>query len=94
MSAKQPSKSKVGSPATIDICAGGTVSADSITFVNHHGQDCTVTGLGDLVDCGDSFTVPKKSSTTCTILADAQPGSYPYSADCCDKDTNPVIIYQ
>lgn len=94
MSAQQAPKSKVGSPATIDICAGGSVKADSITFVNNHGKDCTVTGLGGLVDCGNSFTVPKKSSTTCGILANAQPGSYPYKATCCGDQTNPVIIYQ
>src|SRR5215467_2742998 len=85
---------KLGSAQAIDICAGGTVTGDSISFDNHHGHDCTVTGLGDLVDCGDSFTVPAKSSKVCNILPGAQPGTYPYNADCCDKAANPVIIYQ
>lgn len=94
MSAQQAPKSKVGSPATIDICAGGSVSAGSIKFVNNHGKDCTIIGLGNLVDCGNSFTVPKKSSTTCGILPNAQPGSYTYKPDCCGGQANPVIIYQ
>jgi hypothetical protein len=84
----------------MDVCAGGTVSGKSITFINHRPKPCTVTGLGNLVDCGNSFTIPAKSgggnpgTLTCGILAGAPKGSYPYQADCCDKQTNPVIIYQ
>jgi len=86
----------------LDICAGGTADQGSttITFLNHHDVECTITGLGSLVDCGDSFGVsPKSGSTpgskTCTILSTASPGSYEYSASCCrKKETNPAIIYQ
>jgi hypothetical protein len=86
---------------TIDVCAGGTASAGSttITFTNDHNSQCTITGLGDLLDCGDSFTVPARSGSnagtrTCNISAGASTGSYTYSANVCTQAGNPVIIYQ
>lgn len=84
----------------IDVCAGGTVSGNTITFINHRPKSCTITGLGKLVDCGNSFSVPAKSgggspgTQTCAILPNAQKGSYSYQASCCGDQTNPVIIYQ
>ena len=84
---------------TIDLCAGGTASAGSttITFTNHRPNQCTITGLGTLLDCGNSFSVPAKANgvngtVTCTIIG--PPGTYPYSSSCCDDQTNPAIIYQ
>jgi len=85
-----------------DVCAGGTVGANSttITFTNHHPSSCTVTGLGNLVDCGNSFDVPARSGSTpgtktCNVLPSAASGTYPYSASCCGpEEGNPVIIYQ
>jgi hypothetical protein len=86
---------------TIDLCAGGTVSAGSttITFTNHRPNACTITGLGSLLSCGNSFPVPAKASgvngtKTCTILTNATAGTYPYSSSCCGDETNPVIIMQ
>jgi hypothetical protein len=86
---------------TIDLCAGGTVSAGSttITFTNHRPNACTITGLGNLLSCGNSFSVPAKANgvngtITCTILSNAAAGRYPYSSSCCDDETNPVIIMQ
>jgi len=86
---------------TIDLCAGGTASAGSttITFTNHRPNACTITGLGDLLDCGNSFSVPAKAngvsgSVTCNIKSGAAAGTYPYSSTCCDDQTNPAIIYQ
>ena len=86
---------------SIDLCAGGTVSAGSttITFTNHRPNACTITGLGTLVDCGNSFSVPAKANgvngtKTCNILANAAAGTYPYSSACCDEETNPAIIMQ
>jgi len=86
---------------TFDLCAGANAAAGSttLTFTNHRPSACTITGLGSLVDCGNSFTVPGKSggvngTKTCTILANAAAGTYPYSSSCCDgPDTNPAIIY-
>lgn len=85
---------------SIDLCAGGTASAGSttITFTNHRNSACTITGLGSLVDCGDSFSVPAKANgvngtKTCNILSGATPGTYTYSSTCCDDETNPAIIY-
>ena len=86
---------------SFDLCAGGTVSAGSttVTFTNHRPNACTITGLGNLLSCGNSFVVPAKAngvngSITCTILANAAAGTYPYSSSCCDDQTNPAIIYQ
>ena len=86
---------------SFDLCAGGTVSAGSttITFTNHRPTACTITGLGSLVDCGNSFSVPGRSGVvngtkTCNILSSATPGTYSYSSSCCDDEMNPVIIYQ
>lgn len=86
---------------SFDLCAGGTVSAGSttITFTNHRPNACTITGLGSLLDCGNSFSVPGKSgsvngSKTCNILSNAAAGTYPYSSSCCDDQTNPAIILQ
>ena len=86
---------------TIDLCAGGTVSAGSttITFTNHRPTQCTINGLGSLLNCGNSFPVPAKANgvngtVTCTILPGAPAGRYPYSSSCCDDETNPVIIMQ
>jgi hypothetical protein len=85
---------------TIDLCAGGTASAGSttITFTNHRTSACTITGLGDLLDCGNSFSVPAKANgvngtVTCNIKSGAAPGTYTYSSTCCDDETNPAIIY-
>jgi hypothetical protein len=84
---------------SIDLCAGGTASAGSttITFTNHRPNACTITGLGTLLNCGNSFTVPAKANgvngtKTCTIIGPA--GTYPYQSTCCDDQTNPVIIMQ
>jgi hypothetical protein len=82
---------------SFDLCAGATASAGSttLTFTNHRSHSCTITGLGNLVDCGNSFVVDAKSSKTCNILSNAAAGTYPYSSPCCDgPDTNPVIIMQ
>jgi hypothetical protein len=86
---------------TFDLCAGATASAGSttLTFTNHRPSACTITGLGNLVDCGNSFSVPAKAdgvngSKTCTILSNAAAGTYPYSSTCCADETNPSIILQ
>ena len=86
---------------TIDLCAGGTASAGSttITFTNHRPTACTITGLGSLLSCGNSFSVPAKAngvngSITCSILQTATAGTYPYQSSCCDDQTNPSIVYQ
>jgi hypothetical protein len=86
---------------TFDVCAGATASAGSttLTFTNNRPTVCTITGLGNLVDCGNSFTVPAQSggnagTKTCTIQANAATGSYSYSASVCPQGGNPVIIYQ
>jgi len=85
----------------MDICAGGTTNGGSITFENHHEEACTIGGLGNLLSCGNSFSVPAKSGSnpgtlTCTILSTAAKGTYPYTASCCSRktQTNPAIIYQ
>jgi hypothetical protein len=85
-----------------DVCAQQTVASGTttITFVNHHNEVCTIDGLGNLVDCGNSFTVPAKSGSTpgtktCNVLSTATPGTYDYTASCCGrKRTNPSIILQ
>lgn len=86
--------------ANIDVCAGGNASGTSVTFENHHEESCTISGLGTLLSCGNSFSVPAKSggtagSLTCSILSSAAKGTYSYTASCCGKKrTNPAIIYQ
>lgn len=86
---------------TFDLCAGATASAGSttLTFTNHRPHSCTITGLGGLVDCGNSFVVPAKANgvngtKTCGILPTATAGTYTYSSSCCDDEMNPVIILQ
>lgn len=88
---------------TMDVCAGGTASSGSttVTFTNNHDVICTITGLGSLLDCGNSFGVPARSggtagTKTCNIKSGASTGTYEYSASCCGggKETNPAIIYQ
>ncbi len=86
---------------TFDLCAGATATPDSttLTFTNHRPKACTITGLGGLVDCGNSFVVPAKENhvdgtKTCNILPNAIAGSYVYQSTCCDSETNPVIIMQ
>lgn len=86
---------------SFDVCAGATASSGSttLTFTNNHDTDCTITGLGDLVDCGNSFTVPGRSngsagSKTCNIKSGASTGNYSYTASVCTQLGNPVIIYQ
>jgi hypothetical protein len=86
---------------TFDLCAGATASAGSttLTFTNHRPSACTITGLGNLVDCGNSFSVPAKDNgvngtKTCNILSNAAAGTYPYSSTCCADETNPAIILQ
>jgi hypothetical protein len=86
---------------TIDVCAGGTASAGSttITFTNNRTIACTITGLGTLVHCGNSFTVPAQSNgvagtKTCNINSNAATGHYSYSASVCPQGGNPVIVYQ
>lgn len=87
---------------SFDLCAGATASAGSttLTFTNHRPNPCTITGLGNLVDCGNSFTVPAKvngvnGTKTCNIVSNAAAGRYVYSSSCCDgEQTNPAIIMQ
>jgi hypothetical protein len=81
---------------TFDLCAGADASADSttLTFVNHHNASCLITGLGALVECGNSFTVDPQSSRTCKILSGASRRTYEYSTSCCKREQNPSIIYQ
>jgi hypothetical protein len=86
---------------SFDLCAGGTAGAGSttVTFTNHRTSACTITGLGDLLDCGNSFSVPAKANgvngtVTCNIKSGATAGTYTYSSSCCDQETNPAIIYQ
>jgi hypothetical protein len=87
---------------SFDLCAGATASADSttLTFTNHRPNACTITGLGSLVDCGNSFSVPAKANgvngtKTCNILSGATAGTYSYSSACCGgPETNPAIILQ
>ena len=86
---------------TFDVCAGATASAGSttLTFTNNHTTACTITGLGNLVDCGNSFTVPARANgtagrKTCNIKSNASTGNYSYSASVCSPEGNPVIIYQ
>lgn len=87
-----------------DVCAGGTASAGSttVTFTNDRPGSCTINGLGSLLDCGNSFTVPGRSggnagTKTCNILGTATAGKYEYTVGGgvnCPKETNPSIIYQ
>lgn len=86
---------------SFDLCAGATAAAGSttLTFTNHRPKPCTITGLGDLVDCGDSFSVPAKANgvngtKTCNILSIAAAGTYSYTSSCCNGETNPSIILQ
>lgn len=86
---------------SFDLCAGATAAAGSttLTFTNHRPNSCTITGLGGLVDCGNSFSVPAKANgvngtKTCNILSTATAGTYTYSSTCCDDETNPAIILQ
>lgn len=84
----------------MDVCAGGTTTGGSITFENHHSEACTLAGLGNLLDCGNSFVVPAKSGNTagtltCNVKTGAAKGTYEYTASCCGKKrTNPSIVYQ
>jgi len=85
----------------MDVCGGGTISvgATSITFENHHADDCT------LSDCNlpgwptTSPVVPKKvGGTAGTLTVPLNPpavaGDYTYSPSCCTKRTNPTIKVQ
>ena len=78
----------------MDVCAGGTTTGGSVTFENHNNEECTITGLGSLLNCGSPFIVPAKGSMTCTVLSNATKATYPYTASCCRKKTNPSIVYQ
>jgi hypothetical protein len=61
----------------------------TLTFINHRPQQRIITGLGSLVDCGDSFTVPAQGSMSCGILPQAAAGTYEYSSPCCKQEQNP-----
>lgn len=86
-----------------DVCAGGTVAAGSnqtsLTFTNNHNQACNISGLNlpNANPAGPNYTVPARSGSTpgtMTITFTPTAGNYPYTPDCCDKDTQPVIIVQ
>lgn len=79
-----------------DICAGGTVPAGTTSFIlnNHHNEACDVEWTGTVPPGQpDSFTVPAK--TEYNVDCDGWPAdTYPYSASCCDDETNPAIVMQ
>jgi hypothetical protein len=85
----------------MDVCAGGTINAGatSITFTNHHPEDCTITGC-DMPGwpTTDPVIPGKQGSTPGSLAVDlstpATQGTYDYTPDCCDEETGPQIKVQ
>jgi len=85
----------------MDICAGGTVSVgvNSISFTNDHHEECTITSC-DMPGwpTTDPVIPGRQGSTPGTgVVYLSQPataGTYDYTSDCCDQDTNPTIKVQ
>jgi len=88
----------------MDVCSGGTINsgATSITFTNHHKVACNITSctLPGFPPIPPNVVVPAKVGSqpgTITVPLNPPPtvpGSYPYTPDCCDSDTPPVIKVQ
>jgi hypothetical protein len=88
----------------MDICAGGTINsgATSITFTNNHAVPCNITScsLPGFPTIPPNVVVPARVGSqpgTKTVQLDPPPtvkGDYPYTADCCDQLTGPVIKVQ
>lgn len=85
----------------MDICGEKTLPAGStsLTFNNHHQKACNITGLNlpNASPAGPNYSVPGKSGSnpgTLTITFTSTAGRYPYTADCCPQNTQPVIIIQ
>jgi hypothetical protein len=88
----------------MDVCAGGTINkgASSITFTNDHPVACNITScsLPGFPTIPPNVVVPAKVGSrpgTKPVQLNPPPtvaGDYPYSPDCCDKETNPVIKVQ
>jgi hypothetical protein len=86
----------------MDVCAGGTISAGatSITFTNHHDEECTITSC-DMPGwpTTDPVIPKKKDGVAGTQVVDlTEPAvagnTYDYTPDCCDEETPPQIRVQ
>jgi len=88
----------------MDVCAGGFISvgATSITFTNDHPVACNITSctLPGFPHIPPPVVVPAKVGSkpgTKTVTLNPPPTvkcDYPYTPDCCNKETNPVIKVQ
>jgi hypothetical protein len=88
----------------MDVCAGGTINAGatSITFTNNHTVPCNITScsLPGFPTIPPPVVVPARVGSqhgTKTVPLNPPPtvkDDYPYTPDCCHKETNPVIKVQ
>jgi hypothetical protein len=88
----------------MDICAGGTINSGStsITFTNNHHVPCNITScsLPGFPAIPPIVVVPARVGSnpgTKTVPLNPPPTvkrDYPYTPDCCDKETGPVIKVQ
>jgi hypothetical protein len=86
----------------MDVCAGGKISpgTSSITFTNDHTVACKITSCQLPGWPSGTQTVPKRQGSTAGSLTvplnppPTTPGDYPYTPDCCDKETDPKIKVQ
>lgn len=85
----------------MDICAGGTINAGatSITFTNHHMEQCTITSCGLPGWPTTPPVVPgKQGNNPGTKVVDlttpATVGNYPYTPNCCPQAGSPEIKVQ
>jgi hypothetical protein len=86
------------------VCQDGTIggNASSITFLNYNTYACTITSCG--VPGWPSPPQPAPvvpaaqggvpGTRTVLLVSQTQTGSYPYTSDCCQGNTNPKIIVQ
>jgi hypothetical protein len=84
----------------IDVCKGGTIpaGATSFTFVNHHTEPCTISGLKmpgwpptNPVIPAEQNGVPGQLTIQLSVMP--APGKYAYLASCC-PGAHPVITIQ
>lgn len=85
----------------MDVCAGGTINAGatSITFTNHHSEDCTITSCDMPGWPTTDPVIPRKQGSTpgsqiVELSTPATPGTYDYTPTCCDEETGPQIKVQ
>ena len=101
-SMKESKERAVDVPVTV--CQDGTIggNASSITFVNYNTYPCTITSCGvpgwpsppqpNPVVPPAQGAVP--GTITVQLMSQTQPGTYPYTSDCCQGNTNPKIKVQ